>query len=346
MQSPIFRSGPLSIGDLLDWAIRLYRARFGKLILTTAIFLVPIGVLSGIISGQTMTSYLQIFFRAMQDPEILADQQIFTELQGDSTLIAFSYLLMPLSIAASGLVTLTLTRQSIAAIHTQELGIGQSIRLGIQRFWAWLGMTLAIYAVYAGVAILVAIAFFVVFLFLAIVASGFLTLGGIGEGGEPGIVAFAGLAVSVFCLYIGAIMLALSPFVYLSTRWAVAIPILVDQELGPLEALSESWKLTKGNVRRSVAYVLLLYLFYGVIYGALMTIALLVSSLTLTSTMLASVAIFGIVGALLPVLWQPLATAAYIMLYYDLRMRNQGYDVELRIQQLETEVARGAYAAP
>ena len=28
------------------------------------------------------------------------------------------------------------------------------------------------------------------------------------------------------------------------------------------------------------------------------------------------------------------------MLYYDLRMRKQGYDLELRIEALETEVTR------
>jgi len=345
MLSPIFRAGPLSIGDLLDWAIRLYRARFGKLILTTAIFLVPIGVLSGIISGQTTTSYLQILLRAMQDPEILADRQLFADIQGDnSTLITLSYLLMPLSIAAGGLVSLALTRQSLAAVHNQELSIGEGIRLGLQRFWPWLGMTLATYAVYVGVIILVAIILFIVFLFLAVVASGFMNVGN-WEGSQPGVVGFAGLLVGVFCLYVGMFILMFSPFVYLSTRWAVAIPILVDQNIGPLEALSESWKLTKGNVRRSVAYVVLLYLFYGIIYAAFMTIAVFVSSLTLTSNMLASVAIFGAVGAVLPILWQPIASAAYTMLYYDLRMRNQAYDVELRIQQLEAEVERGAYAS-
>ena len=40
-------------------------------------------------------------------------------------------------------------------------------------------------------------------------------------------------------------------------------------------------------------------------------------------------------------LWQPIQSAAFVALYYDLRMRNQGYDLDLRIQQLETEVGRG-----
>ncbi len=342
MQSPIFRSGPLSIGDLLDWAVRLYRARFGKLILTAAIFLVPIGVLSGIISGQTMTSYLQVFFQAIQDPDILSERQFLADLQGDSNMVALSYLLMPLSIAVSGLSTLALTRQALATILNEELTIGASIGQAFRRFWAWLAMILATYAAYLGLIILVTIAFFIIFLFFAVVASGVLNLGNIAEGSEPGTAAFAGLMIGLLCLYIGAIILAISPFIYLATRWAVAIPILMDQQIGPLEALSESWRLTQGNTRHALGYVVLLYLLYGALYLAVMTIALLVSTLTLTSNLIASIAIFGTVSALLPILWQPLSIAAYTTLYYDLRMRNQGYDIEMRIQQLEAEVARDA----
>ena len=136
MQSPLFRTGPLSVGDLLDWAVRLYRARFGKLILTTAIFLVPLGLISSLISGQTMTSYLNIFMTALQDPESLADQQqVIRELQGNNQWLSLSYLLIPISIAANGLVTLALAYQSIGAIHQREVGIGESIRLALRRFW-------------------------------------------------------------------------------------------------------------------------------------------------------------------------------------------------------------------
>jgi Membrane domain of glycerophosphoryl diester phosphodiesterase len=344
MQSPLFRAGPLSVGDLLDWAVRLYRARFGKLILTTAIFLVPLGLISSLISGQTMTSYLNIFMAAMQDPESLADQQqLIREIQANNPWLSLSYLLMPLGIAANGLVTLALAYQSIGAIHNREVEIGESIRLALRRFWPWLGMTFAIYAAFIGVGILVLIAIFILFFFGALVAGSFMAFCSLDSVGEAGFAGFAGMMVGIFCLYIGGILLIAGPFVYLSTRWAVAMPLIIDQALGPLEALGESWQLTKGQVRRSMGYMVLLYLFYGIIYGAFMAIAFAGAGLALTSSTLASVAIFGVVGALVPVLWQPLAVAAYVMLYYDLRMRNQGYDLELRIQQLETEVERAAH---
>ena len=42
-------SGPMSVGDLLDRAFRLYRARFGVFLLTAAIFLGPVGVISAVV---------------------------------------------------------------------------------------------------------------------------------------------------------------------------------------------------------------------------------------------------------------------------------------------------------
>ena len=38
-QSPL--SGPMTVGDLLDRAFRLYRARFSHFLLTAMLFLVP-----------------------------------------------------------------------------------------------------------------------------------------------------------------------------------------------------------------------------------------------------------------------------------------------------------------
>lgn len=344
MQSPLFRAGPLSIGDLLDWTIRLYRARFGKLLLTAAIFMVPLGLLSGIVTGQTMTSYLNIFLAAMQNPEAGLDPTAVAQLQGN--MATLSYLLTPIGIAINGLVTLALTVQVFAAIRQEEIAALTSIRQGVRRFWPWVGMTFATYAAYIGIGVLVFIVFFIGAFFLAVVAGGFFAFftGGISSsgGGEPGFATMAGLVVGLVCAYAGALAIFFAPFLYVGTRWAVAVPLMIDQGLGPLEALGESWQLTKGHIRHAMGFVVLLYLFYGVLYGAFMALAFAGSGFALTSagSDVASVAIFSIVSALAPLLWLPIATAGYVMLYYDLRMRKQGYDLELRIETLETEVAR------
>jgi len=350
MQSPLFRAGPLSIGDLLDWTIRLYRARFGKLLLTSAIFMVPLGLLSGIVTGQTMTSYLNIFLAALQNPEAMADPTAIAQLQEGNSLTTLSYLLTPIGIAIGGLVTLALTVQVFAAIRQEEMDTLTSIRQGARRFWPWVGMTFATYAAYIGIGVVVFIVFFIGAFFLAVVAGGFFaffTDGMNTSGGEPGFATMAGLVVGLVCAYAGALAIFLAPFLYVGTRWAVAVPLMVDQALGPLEALGESWQLTKGHIRHAMGFVVLLYLFYAIVYGAFMALAFAASGLALTSasSTIASVAIFSIIGAIAPLLWVPIATAGYVMLYYDLRMRKQGYDLELRIQALETEVTRAANPA-
>jgi hypothetical protein len=344
MQSPLFRAGPLSIGDLLDWTIRLYRARFGKMLLIAAIFMVPLGLLSGLITGQTMTSFLTIFLEALQNPEAMADPTAFAQAQGDMTTL--SYLLTPLGIAINGMVTLALTVQVMAAIKREELDAWTSVRQGMRHFWSWVGMTFATYAAYIGIGVLVFIVFFIGAFFLAVVAGGFFAFftDGISSssGDEPGFATVAGLVVGVVCAYAGALAIFFAPFLYVGTRWAVAVPLMIDQGMGPLEALGESWQLTKGHIRHAMAFVVLLYLFYGILYVAFMALAFAASGLALTSASspLASVAIFSIIGALAPLFWVPIATAGYVMLYYDLRMRKQGYDLELRIEALETEVTR------
>ena len=343
MQSPLFRAGPLSIGDLLDWTIRLYRARFGKMLLTAAIFMVPLGLLSGLVTGQTMTSYLTIFLEALQNPEAMTDPTAFAQAQGNITTL--SYLLTPLGIAINGMVTLALTVQVMAAIKREDLDAWTSVRQGMRHFWSWVGMTFATYAAFIGIGSMVFIVIFIGAFFLAIVAGGFFaffTDGVSTSGSEPGFATMAGLVVGVVCAYIGVFVLFVSPFLYVGTRWAVAVPLMIDQGMGPLEALGESWQLTKGHIRHSMAFVVLLYLFYGILYVAFMALAFAASGLALTSASspLASVAIFSLIGALAPLFWTPIATAGYVMLYYDLRMRKQGYDLELRIEALETEVTR------
>ncbi|MCE7982756.1 MAG: hypothetical protein DYG89_16350 [Caldilinea sp. CFX5] len=346
MQSPLFRAGPLSIGDLLDWTLRLYRARFGKMLLIAAIFMVPLGLLSGIVTGQTMTSYLNIFLEAMQNPEAIADPTAIAQAQGNMTTL--SYLLTPIGIAINGLVTLALTVQVMAAIKQEEMDAVTSIRQGARRFWPWVGMTFATYAAYIGIGVVVAIVFFFGAFFLAMIAGSFFAFNSnMNSGGEPGFAAMAGLVVGIVCAYAGAFILFVSPFIYVGTRWAVAVPLMIDQGMGPLEALGESWQLTKGHIRHAMGFVVLLYLFYGILYIAFMALAFAGSGVALTSagSTVASVAIFSIVAALVPLFWMPIATAGYVMLYYDLRMRKQGYDLELRIDALETEVARAANPA-
>jgi len=339
MDTPTIFTRPLSIGDILDWSIRIYRARFGKLMLTTAIFFVPLGLLSGLITGQTMTGYLNIFLAGMQNPDLLLDERALATLGSQNEFLSsLSCLLMPLSLLATGIVSLALVHQTISVIRNEDATLKESFRLGWQRFWQWLGMQIAMIIAFVGVAILLAILFVISMIgFIAIASGIFSGLGSLDNGGAA---ASIGIVFVMICFY-GVIMtVVFSPFVYLYSRWAVAIPGIVDQGWGAIEALQESWALTRGHVWRCIGYNLLIMLLYMILYAALMSLGFGFAALIVTTSSVASAIVFTVIGALLPVLWQPLQMAAQVMLYYDLRVRNEGYDLEMRINQLEAEVER------
>jgi hypothetical protein len=67
MQATPFQT-PLGLGQLLDRVFRLYRLRFGKLVLTAAIFFVPLGVLAALLLGVAMSSYFGLIFNAIDLP--------------------------------------------------------------------------------------------------------------------------------------------------------------------------------------------------------------------------------------------------------------------------------------
>ena len=343
MQSPI--TGPLSLGDLLDRAFRIYRARFGSLVLTAAIFFVPLGILSGIMSGTMMTGYFGMFTALMRQASGPPDAALLNSLQANSSrFIGLSYLLAVLGVLFNGLVTLALTNQAIAALHQQELSLWGGIRAGLRRLLAYIGMFLS-------QGCLMGFATFVVVAGLGCLAFGLiLGIGGFASiskwepSSNAGAVAVIIGIIMAFALYLLAILLALLPTFYLMARWVAAVPGLVEQQWGPIEALQKSWALTKGQTWRCLGYVLLLGLLYGVIYVGLISVAVSSAALVYQTSQAASVAIYAAVSAVLPVLWQPLSTAAFVLLYYDLRVRQEGYDLNLRVQQLEAEIQPAAGA--
>ena len=135
------------------------------------------------------------------------------------------------------------------------------------------------------------------------------------------------------------IILMVTPILYLSARWIVAVPGIVAQRLGPIESLRRSWYLTKGHIWRAIGYTVLLYLLNFVIYAIPSAVIQQVFAIFAPPEMLTWV--FGLsstLGTLFTIIWQPFYVAALLLFYYDLRVRKEGYDLSLRIKQLESEL--------
>ena len=147
----------------------------------------------------------------------------------------------------------------------------------------------------------------------------------------------------IICGIVPLITLFLAPAVYLFARWFAALPALLVEETGPIESLRRSWHLGAGNVRRMVGYVLLIGLLIVllplVIEMALEWIIEVVLPAGASELLLRFPGLFSQLFVIIAV---PFPIAAAVLLYYDLRIRNEGYDLELRVAELEAQVARPA----
>ena len=253
-----------SVGDLLGYAFRLYRARFGIFVLTAAVFYIPWTVISVLFTGAFTTGPLSGPY-------------------GEPSLGILQ------SLTVGAFVTLALTVQSIEALHSRSLTVGEGIRRGLSRFWPYVVI----------------------------------------------------VTVTTVPSFVCMSPLILIPLLYLSLRWFVATAALIAEERGPLDSLRRSWRLSRGNVLRIFGYFILLSIIAGLV-NILPAYLLeqIVPALLPTSAPGLGAGIFAAVSSLLYIISAPFLAGALVLFYYDLRVRGESYDLELRIAEMEEQVSR------
>ncbi len=300
--------GPLSIGDIIDRAFRIYRARFKPMLLTALALLVPLGVLSGILS---------YFINRPLFEETGTSLDAMGLLGSTFGSLALSLL----AILIQGLAELALTFHARAALADEALEPGQAVSSAFGRIGSWLGMSILRALAYVGV---VAVAIVPSILLAA--------LAGSGDSSS------AAAAVGLLCLFtivsLGVFILA----VILYVRWIVATPALVVEELGATGSLGRSWGLTKGKFWRSFGVTLVLVLISLVVLS-LPNVVITLFTLAATQRTIVWSAVSTGLGTILSALYVPLSAATYLVLYYDLRVRRENLDLDLRVQQLEAETS-------
>lgn len=136
--------------------------------------------------------------------------------------------------------------------------------------------------------------------------------------------------------FAGALLLVL-PGLYVAARLATVVPTVVVEDAGPVEALKRAWARSRGRAWHSLAVLLVCVLLILVPVAASGLVDGLVGGPGASAGARVAAAL---VGAALNVLVQPLFPLATQLLYYDLRVRADGYDLEQMVGSL------GADAAP
>ena len=129
----------------------------------------------------------------------------------------------------------------------------------------------------------------------------------------------------------GLVVLGLA--VWMAIRWAMVVAAMTAEDVGPINGLRRSWNLTRGQWWRVFGILIVVAILQGVIAFGL---SFLLGGIALLIPGLDSGvrgALVLIVTTLLNAVVTPIGTIAVTLLYFDLRVRNEGYDLDQLAQQ-------------
>jgi hypothetical protein len=145
-------------------------------------------------------------------------------------------------------------------------------------------------------------------------------------------------------LTIGFIALVI-PGIWLYGLWSVAVPVLLIERTGPASALGRSRRLVSGRWWPTAGVLLVATIMVSVISGAFQALLVGVSSLPSQPSVVAAVIVTTASGAISTIIVRPFEACVRTILYYDLRVRKEGYDLELLAEQLGLPSLAGAGAS-
>ena len=151
----------------------------------------------------------------------------------------------------------------------------------------------------------------------------------------PALVAVAilgGLAV------LGMTLLLVIPGIWLFVMYAVAVPALLLERIGPVQGLKRSYRLVKGRWWPTFGALLVSYVLAGIVGALVQGVITIIPSLLAdgnTAALAFGSAVGGTLGA---VITTPYSAAVVALVYFDLRVRKERYSPE----DLERELARTA----
>ena len=144
----------------------------------------------------------------------------------------------------------------------------------------------------------------------------------------------------VVVLVVLGILALIVPGVWIAVKLSMTFPAVVSERKGPFASIGRSWSLTSGNWWRVFGTLLVVFLITFVlqivlagVVGGLLAVSDDVSELT-------AAIVLTVVNLLTLAITYPLWASVTSVVYYDLRVRNEGFDLHLLAQGMGAEAAR------
>ena len=289
-----------AVGELLDSAFTLYRRNLRLILAITAVVQLPLAVFSYVVYQLTGITSATTRLQQLSANGTITSQQL-----SDVTSTFFALVAVVVGIAlvqalvVQPIATAAMTRAVGDVYLDQPASLGGAYRAVGQR----LGSVVAVSLLLFGFGILL----FAVTLGLVIGA-----VAALGSGGAAVVIVVGPAAVFLLIL--------------IYTRWLFAAPIVMLERVGATAALRRSWQLVRGSTPRVFGITLLVGLITGIL-GAIVGAILNVitgfgdESVRLLLTQLASL--------IVAILIQPISFIVVVLLYYDMRIRREAFDIEM-----------------
>ena len=149
-----------------------------------------------------------------------------------------------------------------------------------------------------------------------------------------GFLMFGGLGLAAIALIL--------PSIWLGVAWAVAFPVLIAEgQRGPA-ALGRSFRLVTGRWWPTFGALVLSFIlqgFIGLVFGIPLGI---LTATTEDPNSLSTILFTMVVSVLSSVITTPFMAAVLVLIYFDLRVRKEGFDLQLLSQGVGVPVDAGA----
>jgi hypothetical protein len=119
--------------------------------------------------------------------------------------------------------------------------------------------------------------------------------------------------------------------VYFLVRWSLTVAAMMAEDIGPIRGLGRSWNLVKGQWWRTFGILVVVAILQTIISSALSILFQLIATIFSTGDFQAALVSVG--STLLSALVSPITTIAVVLLYFDLRVRKEGLDLDQLAQQ-------------
>lgn len=309
---------PMTVGDILDQSFTIYRQSFVTLVGIVAIIHVPLLVLQ-LIGGLLFGTQLTDLFGARGATPALTTTQTAAILIGAALFVVAAIATGIASIFQTGALAVVVSERFLGNTITVRDAYARALR----RWPSLLAMILILGAFN--------LAFFAVFFvpFFLLIFAGVLgsAAGGSGAGAAAG--AMLSLFVCIVCL---AYPLLLVGYYAVNTRLTFATQTIVLEHLGGVDGLRRSWNLVRGSFWRVLGINFVLGLLVGLIAQG-PSFAISIGANLLPWPMVGFVLNIA-AQSIIQILILPIEFAALTLLYYDLRIRKEGFDLQLLAQQL------------